>query len=154
MESSHGIIIGPNDTQERSIAGQGALMEEMPPKSPGTLPMAAQPIQAEKRGSYICIPLPSETRLRTEQKSLPSIGLSRPPVVPEARTITPPSSAVFGSLRPVIEDMQSLDKDELVRKLRAKTRECEELQQRNRILTLERDEYIEALRISEGLRRV
>lgn len=68
--------------------------------------------------------------------------------------VSPPNSALFGSLRPVIEDLPSLDKNELIRRLRAKTKECEEIQQRNRILTMERDEYLEALRISEELRGV
>ncbi|KAK9772366.1 hypothetical protein AB5N19_09618 [Seiridium cardinale] len=151
MESSHGVTIEPNDTEERHIAGRDATTDEAP-KPPRVVSIAAQSAQAEKRGSYICIPLPAKPKQREPEHSKVSTNLTQPTVVPKERTITPPSSAFFGSLRPVTEDIRSLDKDELVRRLRDKTKECEELQQRNRILAMERDEYVEALRLSEEMR--
>ncbi|KAI0134041.1 hypothetical protein BJ170DRAFT_182781 [Xylariales sp. AK1849] len=59
---------------------------------------------------------------------------------------------ILGTLRPFNENFESMSQDELVLRLRAKTRECEELQQKCRILTLEKEEYVEALAISEQLR--
>ncbi|KAK6067539.1 hypothetical protein SCUP234_11537 [Seiridium cupressi] len=151
MESSHGVTIEPNDTEERHIAGRDATTDEAP-KPPRVVSIAAQSAQAEKRGSYICIPLPAKPKQREPEHANVSTNLPQPTAVPKERTITPPSAAFFGSLRPVTEDIRSLDKDELMRRLRDKTKECEELQQRNRILAMERDEYVEALRLSEEMR--
>ncbi|KAH8198404.1 hypothetical protein TruAng_007439 [Truncatella angustata] len=159
MESSHAITIEPNDMEERQRAVREAPINESL-KSPRVvkLSVAAQSSKAEKRGSYICIPVPiqQQQRRRQEQHGVDSSrAFQKPAAVPQHHTTNaPPSSAFFGSLRPVVEDVESLDKDELIRRLRTKTRECDELQQRNRVLTLERDEYLEALKISEGLRGV
>lgn len=152
MESAHNIVVEPNDKKERAIASQGKAPEPLPPKPARITSREVQSTQAEKRAGYFCIPLPTRNQHQMEQRRVRSIVLPTLPATAQSRLATPPSSAVFGALRPVIEDTQSLDKDELVRRLRAKIKDCEELQQRNRVLALERDEYIEALRISEELR--
>lgn len=154
METSHGVIIEPNDMEERRLASRE------PPTSqqlgqPSFVPEPAQAAQAEKRGTYLCIPLPSISTSQDERRkvSIPQTVPKLPEVFGEDVS-PPPTSALFGSLRPIVEDLQSLDKDELVRRLRIKTKECEELQQRNRLLIAERDEYLEALKMSEELRGV
>ncbi|KAH8671568.1 hypothetical protein BX600DRAFT_250576 [Xylariales sp. PMI_506] len=53
---------------------------------------------------------------------------------------------------PEHDNIESLDRDELLRRLREKTRECEEIRHQLRIVAMERDEYIEALKISEEMR--
>lgn len=149
-------MIEPNDTEERRLAGRDASTSQplvQPLVQPNILPPATQDAQAENRGDYIRMPLPSAAA----SQGLSQVNMSRAVSKPSMNLdndVSPPHSALFGSLRPVIEDLPSLDKDELIRRLRAKTKECEEIQQRNRILTMERDEYLEALRISEELRGV
>ncbi|ETS81110.1 hypothetical protein PFICI_06112 [Pestalotiopsis fici W106-1] len=154
METSHGVIIEPNDMEERRLAAREPSTSQ-PLAQPNIVTEPSQAAQGEKRGSYLCIPLPSVSTSQDER-----LKVNIPQTVPKLsadfgeHVSPPPTAALFGSLRPVIEDLQSLDKDELIRRLRAKTKECEELQQRNRIVMAERDEYLEALKISEELRGV
>ncbi|KAI1498451.1 hypothetical protein F5X99DRAFT_325142 [Biscogniauxia marginata] len=50
------------------------------------------------------------------------------------------------------DDLEYVDRHGLVQRLRAQIDECQKLQQQCRVLRLERDEYVEALGISEQLR--
>lgn len=152
METSHGVLIEPNDTEERRLAGRDASTSQ-PLVQSNIVPPATQDAQVANRGDYIRVPLPSAVASQGRSQVNMSQAVSKPSMDLD-NDVSPPNSTLFGSLRPVIEDLPSLDKDELIRRLRAKTKECEEIQQRNRILTMERDEYLEALRISEELRGV
>jgi hypothetical protein len=151
MKTAHRVVVEAHDAQERSTAGRRPPAKE---KAPGSAParVAAQPERPEKRSSYICIPLPSKSVAQKRSKFKPSRHLPTPSSLDVENEPMVPSSAALGPLR-LVDDIEALARDELVLRLRAKMLECEELKQRNRILAMERDEYLEALSISEELRR-
>ncbi|KAI0018929.1 hypothetical protein F4780DRAFT_749333 [Xylariomycetidae sp. FL0641] len=107
--------------------------------------------KAAQSASPPALPTPSSPHPGSHEARAPGppLTLTQPPrAVPEAARPTGALSAFTNA-----EDLEKLTRDELLGRLRAKMRECEKLAEDYRVARLERDEYAEALKLSEEMRR-
>ncbi|KAI1852903.1 hypothetical protein JX265_012931 [Neoarthrinium moseri] len=134
METAHNIMIGPNDMQERHVAQRDLSKVPRPPRKRKGVPrFPPEPDHLYAQSAELS---------RSHEDYLP----------PAPPTVAPAPAAVLSTPGPVDAIFDTLSREELVWKLRAKIKECDGLQEQTRILRMERDEYIEALKISEELR--
>lgn len=151
MEVAHGVVVNNWETRKTQRAASS--------NTPGT---------AAATDTAPAVKLEDASRPGEDMDSLqampathsrPPLILSRPASPPDPRDMRsqltlPPILTLSEPRQAPQDDFGSLSRDDLTRLLKAKIRECDLLQEQNRMLTLERDEYLEALRISEELRGV
>ncbi|KAK8129409.1 hypothetical protein PG999_001789 [Apiospora kogelbergensis] len=148
MESSHGILVSPGSANEEDgdeDGGRESAQRAFPPlPSASTLP-AARP----KADSHMpVLPVPIIQHSPPRQPKVPTAKNGKPPILGKPNILPDLRSAATDR-----EDLESLDKHELIRRLRSKLMECEQLQHQCHVLSLERDEYAEAFRMSESNRK-
>lgn len=145
MESSHGILVSPGSANEDDADDDGTreTTQRAFPLPPSNSAFSAARPKADTHLPVLPVPVSQHSHLR--QPKAPSINNGKPlmgkaNILPDLRSTDR-------------EDLESLDKHELIRRLRSKLMECEQLQHQCHVLTLERDEYADAFRMSENNRR-
>ncbi|KAK7920458.1 hypothetical protein PG985_008480 [Apiospora marii] len=143
METSHSIIVSPGSANEDD-GDDDAIRESTqrsfhpPPPSSSNAPVVRP--TADSQVSPIAAPVNQHSQLRQPRATPVNNGkplITKPNILPDLRSTDR-------------EDLESLEKHELIRRLRSKLMECEQLQHQCHVLTLERDEYAEAYRMSEN----
>ncbi|KAK7948859.1 uncharacterized protein PG986_009745 [Apiospora aurea] len=146
METSHSILVSPGSANDED--GDDDASREGAQHSCPLPPLSSNPLPATRPstdGQLYLMPAPvsQQSALRQPKATPANNGKSstgKPNILPDLRCTDR-------------EDLESLEKHELIRRLRSKLMECEQLQHQCHVLTLERDEYAEAYRISEDSRQ-
>ncbi|KAK8086258.1 hypothetical protein PG994_001232 [Apiospora phragmitis] len=147
METSHSILVSPGSANEDDgddDAGHDreSTQRSFPPPSPSSNALPVARPKTDSQMPLMPAPLDQHSPLRQPKATSANNGkplIGKPNILPDLRCTDR-------------EDLESLEKHELIRRLRSKLMEFEQLQHQCHVLTLERDEYAEAYRMSENSR--
>ncbi|KAI1075368.1 hypothetical protein F5B20DRAFT_385773 [Whalleya microplaca] len=134
MEHYHGVIVNEKDFRDiEFILDATSVPSRHPtsgPTSPVDQPVAAPSSRTPEENGHAGYQVPALSQLTGQNHTDQDQASSYSNVV----------------------SLDRLSRAELMRMIQSKTQECEQLQQKCKILTLEKNEYIEALRLSEQMR--